>query len=198
MNAGVVTALVVALARFPGGAPLASASGRFIVENEDRPPDAPARYLHALYVVEKRTKERRLLLEYARNVTAAWAPDRDAIAVTNHVGSTQSTLSVFLFDHDGTSRRLDAGEALYAAFPNLRGELVSYLHVHLELVQWHRGGVVECKLRAYAGAGKEITRRYLVNVDGGQAQVLTATTKATPRPAGSPAREPAAPAEPRS
>ena len=197
MNAGVVTALVVALARFPGGAPLASASGRFIVENEDRPPDAPARYLHALYVVEKRTKERRLLLEYARNVTAAWAPDRDAIAVTNHVGSTQSTLSVFLFDHDGTSRRLDAGEALYAAFPNLRGELVSYLHVHLELVQWHRGGVVECKLRAYAGAGKEITRRYLVNVDGGQAQVLT-SAKEKVRPGPASAHERPTSAEPRS
>jgi hypothetical protein len=181
MLAGVVTALVVAVAGFPGGAPLTSASGRFIVENEDRPPDAPARYQHALYVVERRTKERRLLLEYARALTAAWAPDRDALAVTNHVGSTQSTLTVFVLEPGGALRKLDAGEALYAAFPNLRGELVSYLHVHLELVQWQRGGVVECKLRAYAGTGPDLNRRYLVNVDG-QAQVLTSGKAKRSRP----------------
>jgi hypothetical protein len=179
MNAGILTAVVVTLARFPGAAPLQSPSGRFVVENEDRPPNTPARYLHALYVTEKRTRERRLLVEYARNVQVAWAPDRDALAVTNHVGSTQSTLTVYLFDRDGASRKLDAAETLYAAFPNLRGELVPFLHVHLALVQWHRGGAVECRLHAYAGTGKDIDRRYLVNVDGGQAQVLTSTRTRT-------------------
>jgi hypothetical protein len=195
MDAGIVTALVVALARFPGGAPLASPSGRFVVENEDRNPDAAVRHAHALHLVERRTRERHLLLEYGREVAAAWAPDRDALAITNHVGSTQSTLLVVLVEPGGTLRQVDVGEALYAAFPSLRGELVSYLHVHLELVRWRRGGVVECRLRAYAGSGPELTRRYAVSTDG-QAELLGGP-KRTARPA-SPPREQPVPGEPRS
>jgi hypothetical protein len=162
---GVVTALIVTLARFPGGAPQASASGRFLVENVDLEGKSSTR-THALFVTERRSKERRLLLQYGRDVSVAWAPDRDVLAVMNHLGSTQTTLSLFVVEQGGTFRKVDVGDALYAAFPNLRGELTSYLHVHLELVQWRHGGAVECKLRASGGSGKDVSRRYEVNVDG--------------------------------
>jgi hypothetical protein len=165
MFPGVVTALVVTLARFPGGAPQASASGRFVVENVDLDGKSSQRS-HALFVTERESKERRLLLQYARAVSVAWAPDRDAVAVVNHVGSTQTTLSIFLVEQGAAFRRVDVGDALYAAFPNLRGELTSYLHVHLELVQWRRGGSVECRLRASGGSGRDLSRRYAVGLDG--------------------------------
>jgi hypothetical protein len=165
MFPGVVTALVVTLARFPGGPPLASASGRFFVENVDLEGKSSVRS-HALFVTERQSRERRLLLQYGRDVAVAWAPDRDALAVVNHVGSTQTTLSVFVVEKGAAFRKVDVGDALYAAFPSLRGELTSYLHVHLELVQWRRGGAVECKLRASGGSGPDVSRRYVVGPDG--------------------------------
>jgi hypothetical protein len=175
MFASVVTALVLALARYPGDGPAVSASRRFTVSSEDRA-DPRARYQHALYVAERGgTNARRVLLEYPRSVSVAWAPDRDVVAVTNHVGSTQSSVSLFVVEPGATFRKVDVAEALYAAFPNLRGELVSYLHVHLELVQWRRDGLVECRLRAYAGAGPELTHRYAVSADG-VAKRLSATS----------------------
>lgn len=165
MFPGVVTALVVTLARFPGGAPLASASGRFVVENVDLEARSASRS-HALFVTERPSKARKLLLQYGREVRVAWAPDRDVLAVMNRVGSTQTTVAVFVLEQGGAFRKVDVGDTLYAAFPNLRGELTSYLHVHLEVVQWRRGGGLECRLRASGGSGPDLLRRYLVGLDG--------------------------------
>jgi hypothetical protein len=164
MIAGLAVALVLGVAQYPGDAPLASASRRFTVANEDRAEASRAGNHHVLYVVERRSGARRPLLEYPRQVTVAWAPDREALAVTNHVGSTQTTLAVFVLEGDAF-RKVDVAEALFAAFPNLRGELAPYLHVHLELVGWRRDGV-ECRLRAYAGQGPNLARRYAVSGDG--------------------------------
>jgi hypothetical protein len=164
MIASLLSALVLTLARYPGDGPVASASRRYVVENETREQPSRAGNHHQLFVVERGSGTRRPLLEYRRQVTVAWAPDREAIAVTNEVGSTQTTLALFVLEGDGF-RKLDVGEALYASFPGLRGELVPYLHVHLELVGWRRDGV-ECRLRAYAGTGPNVTRRYVVGLDG--------------------------------
>ena len=164
MIASLVSALVLTLARYPGDAPAPSASRRFVVENETREQPSRAGNHYQLFVVEQRSGARRPLLEYPRHVTVAWAPDREALAVTNELGSTQTTMALFVLEGDAF-RKLDVGEALYASFPGLRGELVPYLHVHLELVGWRRDGV-ECRLRAYAGTGPNVSRRYVVGVDG--------------------------------
>ncbi len=163
MLAVLLATLVLSAARYPGDAPLASASRRFVVADEG-PDAARASGRHVLYVVERRSGARRPLLEYPRQVTVAWAPDREALAVASEVGSTQTTLSVFVLEGQ-TFRKLEVGEALFTTFPNLRGELAPYLHVHLELVGWRRDGV-ECRLRAYAGSGPNVSRRYVVSVDG--------------------------------
>jgi hypothetical protein len=164
MISSLALAVVLAAARYPGDAPLASASRRFTVANEDHAEASRAGNRHVLYVVEKTSGARRPLLEYPREVTVTWAPDREALAVTNHVGSTQTTLSVFVLEQDAF-RKVDVAEALFTAFPSLRGELAQYLHVHVELVAWRRDGV-ECRLRASAGTGPNIARRYAVSADG--------------------------------
>jgi hypothetical protein len=165
MYAGLLTALVLAVARYPGHAPLASASGRFVVANVELD-QKTGRFPHALFVTERSSNARKLLLQYPREATVAWAPDRDALAVTTQVGSTQTTLTLFVVESGAAFRKLDVAEALYAAFPSLRGELSQYLHVHVELVAWHGGGAVDCQLRATAGNGPNISRRYAVTVDG--------------------------------
>lgn len=162
---GVVAAIVFTVARFPGGGPLPSASGRLVVENVELEGKSAAR-AHALFVTDRATRERKLLLQYARSVAVAWAPDRDALAVMNRVGNTQSTLVIYTMEKGVNYRKTDVAEVLYAAFPNLRGELTSYLHVHLELVQWRRDGGLECRLRASGGSGPDVLRRYLVTRDG--------------------------------
>jgi hypothetical protein len=167
MFASVVTALVLTLtvARYPGDGPKTSASGRFVVANVDLEQKSTTRS-HALFVTERRTQARKLLLQYPRDVDVAWAPDRDALAVTSRVGSTQTTLALFTVEDGATFRKLDVTEALYAAFPSLRGELNQYLHVHLQLVRWRPGGAVECQLRASAGSGPNVARKYVVGLDG--------------------------------
>jgi hypothetical protein len=164
MIATLLAALLLSAAQYPGDAPLSSASRRFTVANEDRTEASKAGNRHALYVVERKSGNRLPLLEYPRQVTVAWAPDREALAVTNHVGSTQTTLSFFVLE-GGSFRKVDVAEALFASFPNLRGELAPYLHVHLELVGWRRDGV-ECRLRASAGTGPNVSRQYLVTANG--------------------------------
>jgi hypothetical protein len=164
MIASLVSALVLTLARYPGDAPAPSASRRFVVESVSREQPSRAGNHYQLFVVELGSGARRPLLEYPRHVTVVWAPDREALAVTNEVGSTQTTLALFVLEGDAF-RKLDVGEALYASFPGLRGELSTYLHVHIELVTWRRDGV-ECRLRASAGNGPKVSRRYVVGVDG--------------------------------
>lgn len=166
MFASMLTALVLALARYPGDGPHASASGRFEVSNRNRDPRSPVGKSHTLIVTERRSSSKRLLLEYPGKVTVVWAPDRDVLAVTNLAGSTQSTVSLFVLEDGASFRKLDVGAALFAAFPNLRGELAPYLHVHLEVIRWRRDGAVECRLVAYAGNGPRVDRRYTVTADG--------------------------------
>jgi hypothetical protein len=164
MIASLVSALVLTLARYPGDGPVASASRRYVVENETREQASRAGNHHQLFVVERGSGTRSALLEYPRQVTVAWAPDREALAVTNEVGSTQTTMALFVLE-GRAFRKLDVGEALYTAFPGLRGELMSYLHVHIELVGWRHDGV-EVRLRASAGSGPNVNRKYVVGVDG--------------------------------
>jgi hypothetical protein len=165
----VALALVVTLTAatsYPGTlASTASSSGRYTVENVDLDEPTAAGNHHALFLVDHTAPSRGLLMEYGRNVEVSWAPDRDAVAVTEHAGSSDAEVLVFMIENGRVTRRVALLSLVTAARPELGREVRRHGHRYLDLVRWNDAGRLECRLRANDG-GTPIDARLDIGLDG--------------------------------
>ena len=136
--------------KYPDDArPLVSPNGKFRIVNKD---DLNGPLAHGLFLVQGDNNEKPLH-EYGRHVRVAWSPSSQNVAVTDFVGSDESTC--VLFDIE-SSKSID----LASAVPDQARELQAILknhHAYTECTKWISSTVVEVR---FTGWGDGDTKRH--------------------------------------
>jgi hypothetical protein len=91
------------------------------------------------------TGAQRPLLAFGRSASVFWAPDGNALAVTDRRGSARSIVLLFLPDKPGVT---DLDAELAKAFSPLP-ERAENSHVYLEVVRWLGPKTLRVRLRGY-------------------------------------------------
>jgi hypothetical protein len=141
---GLLAALAAASASgpvaFPGAAEARDPTGRYAVVAAE-PPGS-----HAVNLRDLKTGAARLLQPYGRSALVLWAPDGNAVAVTDR--DNRDTSSARVFFPDRPTARVDLGAELERAFPAM-GERTGNHHVYLEAVRWLDAKTLRFRLRGY-------------------------------------------------
>jgi hypothetical protein len=125
---------------FPGAAEAKDPTGRYAVVET-----APSRG-HALDLRDLKTGASRLLQPYGLAAVVLWAPDGNAVAITDRDNRDASSARVFFPDRP--SATVDLGAELERAFPGM-GERTGNIHVYLEAVRWLDPKTLRFRLRGY-------------------------------------------------
>jgi hypothetical protein len=92
-------------AKFPGTrSALVSPNHRYILRNVDNLDD-PQQPVHSIFLIDKRTGEKRKVYEYGRRATVLWSPNRRRFALNDYLGSNVSETYVIAID--GSTPKLD-------------------------------------------------------------------------------------------
>jgi hypothetical protein len=122
----------VAQVQFPGPAHAPDPSGRYDVVYRELPTEAPENR-HELSLRDTAGGQQRRLLTFGRSAAVLWAPDGNAVAITNWLGSNVSEVTVFF--SAGTPHPIDIDDELSRAFGALP-ERYQNDHVYVEAVRW--------------------------------------------------------------
>jgi hypothetical protein len=136
-----------------------SPDGRFTVEAPPCGPDADRR----IFLKDQQTGERRLFLEFERNVRIGWAPKGNFFFVNDDAGSDQSDAYVYVPTED---RRLDLINWIDDAFPSDR-RFERDSHHYIDVVRWRDANTVVVRRTGHfdlADAGA-FTVCYVVGLD---------------------------------
>jgi hypothetical protein len=130
---------------FPGAAEARDPTGRYAVtcvsaENSDGGGH------HDLNLDVLKSSQSRRLLSFGRHATVFWAPDGNALAITDWGGSDFSTIQVFYPERPGAT--VDLGAELSRSFPSLPERERNH-HVYLEAVRWLDAKTLRFRLRGY-------------------------------------------------
>jgi hypothetical protein len=125
---------------FPGAAQAKDPSGRYAVIG------AAPEGAHALALRDLKGGAVRPLQSYGRSALVLWAPDGNALAVTDRASRDASSLKVFVPDH--LAAPADLGVELERAFPSMP-ERTGNRHVHMEAVRWLDAKTLRFRLRGY-------------------------------------------------
>ena len=125
---------------FPGAAEAKDPTGRYAVVG------ASSSAGHALDLRDLKTGASRLLQPYGRSAVVLWAPDGNALAITDRDNREASSARVFFPARPATV--VDLGVELERAFPAM-GERTGNSHVYLEAVRWVDAKTLRFRLRGY-------------------------------------------------
>jgi len=125
---------------FPGSTEAKDPTGRYAVIGS-----APGG-THALSLKDLKTGIAQPLLSYGRSAMVLWAPDGNAIAVTDRVNRESSSVKVFVPARPGAP--VEIGAELDRSFPSMP-ERTGNRHVHLEAVRWLDAKTLRFRLRGY-------------------------------------------------
>ena len=139
-----------------------SPDGRFTIEGEPCASDANT-FDRRIWLKDQQTGERRLLLEFERNVRVGWAPKGNLFFVNDSGGSSESEAYVYIPTED---RRIDLIHWIDEAFPRDR-RFEHDSHHYLDVVRWRDANTMVVRRTGHfdlADAGA-FTVCYLVGLD---------------------------------
>lgn len=144
------------LISFPSSRIAVSPNGRFAVID----PDSDEQRYHSLFLEDRRTHERRKLLEYQRWVEVLWNPNSTSFAVNDHMGSNISESYVYSTDPD--KQRIDVEGKILAQMktPGEKASVTQNLHVYWEAVRWVDSKTLRVKVWGYGEANPGGFTRY--------------------------------------
>lgn len=125
---------------FPGAAEAKDPTGRYAVIG------AAPTGTHALILKDLKAGASQPLQSYGDSATVLWAPDGNAVAVTNRVNRESSSARVLFPDR--LAAPVDLGVELERAFPSM-AERTANRHVYLEAVRWLDAKTLRFRLRGY-------------------------------------------------
>jgi hypothetical protein len=125
---------------FPGAAEAKDPTGRYAVVGA-----APGG-AHALSLKNLKTGAALPLQPYGRSAMVLWAPDGNAVAVTDRVNRESSSAKVFVPARPGAP--VEIGAELDRSFPAMP-ERTGNRHVYLEAVRWLDAKTLRFRLRGY-------------------------------------------------
>jgi len=131
---------------FPGAAEAKDPTGRYTVIG------ATSAGAHALSLKDLKTGAAQPLLSYGRSAMVLWAPDGNAVAVTDRVSRESSSAKVFFPARPGAP--VDVGAELDRSFPSMP-ERIGNRHVYLEAVRWLDAKTLLFLLRGYGDRDPE-------------------------------------------
>ncbi len=126
---------------FPGAAEARDPTGRYAVV-----PAAEGSGGRALDLRVLKSGRDRRLLSFDRAASVLWAPDGNALAITERRGSDASALRVFFPERPDAT--VDVGAELALAYPSMP-ERERNRHVYLEAVRWLDAKTLRFRLRGY-------------------------------------------------
>jgi dipeptidyl aminopeptidase/acylaminoacyl peptidase len=140
-----------------------SPDGRFALVNKGCEAGPKAQCDRKLWLVDRRTKTRKLLLEIERNVHIGWAPRGRVFFLNDNLGSNESEAYIYF---SGAGPRLDLGKLIDQQFPVAddwkRG------HHYFNGVRWISAQTLLVKRFGHTdeNPSKAFTICYLVNTTG--------------------------------
>ncbi len=125
---------------FPGAAEAMDPTGRYTAVG------ATSAGAHALSLKNLKTGASQSLQSYGRSAMVLWAPDGNALAITDRASRDFSTVKIFLSERPGAP--VDVGAELARSFPSMP-ERTGNRRVYLEAVRWLDAKTLRFRLRGY-------------------------------------------------
>ncbi len=146
---------------FPGvkvhcEAPRGSAAVEWLEPNGDQ--------LHKLLLRVRSGVKPVLIHEFGRSVDVLWSPDGRALAITDHAGSSDST--VWVVKIDAPDHAADVESAFEATFGDVP-EIYRNGHRYFQATSWRSPSALEFAIKAYdAAPNGEYNAQFLYRLDG--------------------------------
>jgi hypothetical protein len=146
---------------FPGvkvhcEAPRGSAAVEWLEPNGDQ--------LHKLVLRVRSGVKPVLIHEFGRSVDVLWSPDGRALAITDHAGSSESTVWVVKIDAPDHAANVESAfEATFGDVP----EIYRNGHRYFQATSWRSPSALEFAIKAYdAAPNGEYNAQFLYRLDG--------------------------------
>ena len=124
---------------FPGTSEAPDPTGRYsVLWFEDSP--------HELFFKDLKTGQNSSLLVFNRWVDVFWSPDGNAFAITDHSGSSES--SVLVTRTDGTLHLLNLEDVFVRSFGK-PDEIYENGHIYFEVLEWINSTTLLFKIQAH-------------------------------------------------
>ena len=130
---------------FPGAAEARDPTGRYTVLDATSV-GASGNEAHALILKNLKTGASQPLQMYGRSAMVLWAPEGNALAITDRAGRDSSTVKIFVLQRFATP--VDVGAELSRSFPSMP-ERTGNRYVRLEAVRWLDARTLRFRLRGY-------------------------------------------------
>jgi hypothetical protein len=125
---------------FPGAAEAKDPTGRFAIVGE-----APGG-VHALSLKNLKTGAALPLQPYGSSAIVLWAPDGNALAITDRASRDSAMVKIFFSERPGAP--VEIGAELDRSFPSMP-ERTGNRHLYLEAVRWLDAKTLRFRLRGY-------------------------------------------------